>query len=67
MNAKEMANAVVLYHLGNCLLVIASTDKVTEAERKEHKRLVAREYAKNRSGAQMAQQDMFKHTMGAKA
>lgn len=57
----------MMRHLGNCLAVIADPAPVTDADRKEHKRLVAREYARNRNGAQMAQLDMFKHTTGAKA
>lgn len=63
MNAK----ATTLRRLGECLSVIADTAPVTDADRKEHRRLVAREYARNSKPGQFAQLDMFKHTTEARA
>lgn len=58
MNAKS----VILAKIGECLALIESPAKATEQDRKEHRRLVAREYARNSKAGVFAQSDLFKHT-----
>ena len=65
MNVK--AQASTLARIGECLAVIADPAPMTAKEKMRHRWLVAREYARNRRGAQFAQMDMFKNTMEAKA
>lgn len=65
MSSLPLSKERTLKWLGQCLVEIASPVPASQADRERHAKLVAREYARNSKAQNMAQLDMFKHTMGA--